>query len=76
LTSLVEKIVGCHESLAGAGLPHAFGGALAGVFAPLESVRGEPAMPPQPITEQVRDRVEGHMAHAEKRRGRLDGRAR
>jgi len=51
----------------------AFGGALAGVFAPVESVRGEPAMPSGPITEQVRDRVNASMAQAERRRNRLAG---
>jgi len=55
------------------GTQGAFGGALAGVFAPVESVRGEPAMPTQPITEQVRDRVNASMAHAEARRERLSG---
>ena len=29
MSSLVEKIVACHDSLAAAGVPHAFGGALA-----------------------------------------------
>jgi len=29
VSSLIEKIVGCHEALAAADIPHAFGGALA-----------------------------------------------
>ena len=55
------------------GTQGAFGGALAGFFSPVESVRGEPAMPTQPITEAVRDRVNASMAHAESRRNRLAG---
>ena len=55
------------------GTQGAFGGALAGVFSPVESVRGEPATPTQPITESVRDRVNASMAHAESRRNRLAG---
>jgi len=51
----------------------AFGGALAGWFAPIESVRSEPALPAQPITERVRDRVNASMNHAEERRERLAG---
>ena len=53
------------------GTQGAFGGALAGVFTPVESVRAEPEMPRSPITEQVRDRVNASMAHAESRRNRL-----
>ena len=55
------------------GTEGAFNGALAGMFNPVESVRGEPAQPRSPITEQVRDRVNGHMARAEERRNRLAG---
>ena len=55
------------------GTQGAFGGALAGLFTPVESVRAEPVMPRSPITEQVRDRVNGHMAHAAERRDRLAG---
>jgi len=51
----------------------AFGGALAGWFAPVESARGEPALPAQPITGRVRDRVNASMGHAEERRERLGG---
>jgi hypothetical protein len=50
----------------------AFGGALAGFFSPVESVREEPELPPR-ITEQVRQRVEGHMDRAAERRDRLAG---
>jgi hypothetical protein len=55
------------------GTQGAFGGAIAWMFAPVESVRTEPALPRSPITEQVRDRVNAHMAHAEERRNRLAG---
>ena len=55
------------------GTQGAFGGALAGLFTPVESVRAEPVMPRSPITEQVRDRVNASMAHAERRRDRLSG---
>jgi len=55
------------------GTQGAFGGALAGMFSPVESVRGEPTLPPSPITEQVRDRVNASMAQAEARRNRLAG---
>jgi hypothetical protein len=55
------------------GTQGAFGGALAGMFSPVESVRDEPAPPPKRLTEQVRDRVNASMAHAERRRERLAG---
>ena len=55
------------------GTEGAFGGALAGVFAPPASVRAEGEPAPRPITEQVRDRVNASMAHAERRRDRLSG---
>jgi hypothetical protein len=55
------------------GTEGAFGGAFAGFFSPVESVRGEPAMPRSPITEQVRERVNASMAHSESRRDRLAG---
>lgn len=42
------------------GTQHAFGGRLAGVFTPVESVREEPELPPR-ITEQVRQHVQGVM---------------
>jgi len=55
------------------GTQGAFGGALAGVFSPVESVRGEPVEPPPRLTEQVRERVQGSMDQAAERRERLSG---
>lgn len=43
------------------GTQGAFGGALAGVFAPLQPTRAEHELPPSPITERVRDHVTGVM---------------
>jgi hypothetical protein len=50
------------------GTQGAFGGALAGVFAPIGPVRAEGEPPPSPITHQVRDRVSGVMAQYERDR--------
>ncbi|MBW2315798.1 MAG: hypothetical protein JRH10_16620 [Deltaproteobacteria bacterium] len=55
------------------GTQGAFGGAIAWMFTPVATERPEPRLPRSPITEQVRDRVNGHMAHAEARRNRLAG---
>lgn len=55
------------------GTQGAFGGKLAGLTRPLESVRGEPVMPRSPITEQVRDQVTGVMEQYERDRARQTG---
>ena len=47
----------------------AFGGRLSGWFAPVESVRTEPELPPR-VTEQVRQRVEGTLSRYEQDRER------
>jgi hypothetical protein len=57
------------------GTQGAFGGALAGWFTPVQSVRGEPSLPPQPITQQVRDRVNASLAQDQARTNRLAGAA-
>lgn len=54
------------------GTEGAFGGALAGLFAPAQSVRTEPTLPPHlPITEQVRERVNASLAQDQARTNRL-----
>jgi len=71
--ALVVLAIWAYLEIQTKGTEGAFGGAVAGLFAPAESVRGEPGMPRSPITEQVRDRVNASMAEAERRRNRLAG---
>jgi len=71
--ALVVVAIWAYLEIQTKGTGGAFGGALAGAFAPVESVRGEPAMPSGPITERVRDRVNASLTQAERRRSRLTG---
>ncbi len=53
------------------GTQGAFGGVLAGVFEPLEPPRPADAPPPGPITDRVRDHLNGVMSQYEDDRRRM-----